>query len=223
MIRTTAVAAVATLGVFAPAAIAAKPPPKNQATTISTLDAQPNPQVFGLTTALSGRLSGANASRTVVRLEADTTAPFGDGYTEVARVTSDPSGRFRFTPKPAVNTQYRAVAQTTPTVTSLGRLVLVRTNVGLLASTQAPRSGASVRFSGTVRPPKDGRLALIQRRSPTGVWVTVARTKLLDAGNTWSRYARRVTIRRSGSYRVKVASDTQHTNGYSRTVTITVR
>ena len=58
---------------------------------------------------------------------------------------------------------------------------------------------------GTVRPEHDGARALIQRRSSSGRFVTVARATLRDAGTDFSRYSRRVRIRRDGSYRVKVA------------------
>jgi hypothetical protein len=43
-----------------------------------------------------------------------------------------------------------------------------------------------------------------------------------DAGTTRSRYSRRVRIRRSGSYLVKIIGDAANATGYSRTVTITV-
>lgn len=193
------------------------------ATTISALDARPNPLVFGMATELSGRLSGGNVNGVVVRLEADETRPYGDAYTPVstatgpATATTNNAGRFAFTLKPALNTQYRAVAQASPPVTSAPKLVLVRTRVGLIVSDLTPRAGALVRFRGTVRPAHDGARALIQRRSGTGRFVTVARATLRDAGTELSRYSRRIRVRRDGVYRVKVAGDADHVNGYSRT------
>ena len=193
------------------------------ATTISALDAKPTIVVFGSPTTLSGRLSGGTVSGVTVRLEVDDTRPYGDGYKPAttpsgARITttSDKSGRFSFTLKPLVNSQYRAVAQTSPNVTSAPRLVLVRSHVGLILSDSTPNAGSLVRFRGTVRPQHDGAIAYIQRRSSTGRWVTVARTRLRDAGSVYSRYSRRIRIRSDASYRVKVAGDADHVNGFSR-------
>jgi hypothetical protein len=199
------------------------------ATTISALDAKPNPVVFGSATTLSGQLSGTSRAGVTVRLEADDAAPFGDAYKQVTTptgtpltATSDQAGRFTFSVRPQRNTQYRAVAQASPPVTSAPRLVLVRPQVGLVLSDSTPRAGTLVRFRGTVRPAHDGRTALIQRRSSSGRFVTVARTTLRDAGTVYSRYSRRIRVNRDGVYRVKVAGDADHVNGFSRTRTINV-
>lgn len=222
MNRLLVVPVAATL-LIAPVAAAQKPDKgPGAATTISALDAKPNPVVFTAPTELSGRLAGKDSSGAVVRLEADTTRPYGDRYVEVARATSENSGRFAFTVKPAQNTQYRAVAQTSPPVTSGARLVSVRTLVGLVVSDRTPTAGALVRFRGSVFPAKDGRTAVIQRRSSTGRFVTVARTTLQDAGTARSTYSRRLRVRSDGVYRVKVAGDLEHVNGFSRLITIDV-
>ena len=198
-------------------------PGGSNATTISALDARPNPVAFGTTTELSGRLSGDARGGVTVRLEADSTRPYGDAYTQISTATTDQSGRFAFVPKPPVNTQYRVVAQASPPVTSAPRLVLVRTRVGLIVSDRTPRTGSLVRFRGTVRPAHDGATAAIQRRSGTGRWVTVARTRLTDAGTDVSRYSRRIRVRRDGTYRVKVVGDADHVNGFSRVVALDAR
>jgi hypothetical protein len=98
-------------------------------TTISALDAKPTIIVFGASTVLSGRLSGGTTSGVTVRLEADDTRPYGDSYKTVptptgapTTVQSDQGGRFAFTQRPQRNTQYRAVAQSSPPVTSAPRL-----------------------------------------------------------------------------------------------------
>jgi hypothetical protein len=199
------------------------------ATTISALDAKPTIVVFGGATTLSGRLSGANASGTTVRLEADETRPYGDSYKAVTTstgapltATADQGGRFAFSQRPVRNTQYRAIAQSSPPVTSAPRLVLVRPLVGLVVSDSTPRAGSLVRFRGTVRPPRDGAVALIQRRSATGRFVTVARTTLRDGGTVFSTYSRRIRVRSSGVYRVKVAGNAELINGFSRLRTLTV-
>ena len=235
MIRHLVPLAAATT-LLVPAAVSAdhKPghpaPGGGGATTISALDAKPNPLVFGTPTAVSGRLSGGSASGTTVRLEADDAAPFGDVYKPVTgptgapvTVVSDKSGRFSFALKPDRNTQYRATAQSSPPVTSRPRLVLVRPFVGFLVSDTTPDAGSLVRFRGTVRPAHDGAVALIQRRSPTGRFVTVARATLRDAGTVQSTYAKRVRVRSDGTYRVKVAGHADHVNGMSRLRTLDAR
>lgn len=196
-------------------------------TTVSALDAKPNPLVFGSSTVLSGRLEGGSAGGTVVRLEGDDVRPYGDAYTPVlsatgapVTATSESNGRFAFTLAPVRNTQYRVVAQSSPPVTSAPRLVLVRPRVGLIVADTTPRRGARVRFRGTVAPEHDGAIALIQRRSSTGRFVTVARATLRDTGTASSTYSRRVRIRRDGAYRVKVRADDDHANGFSRTVSV---
>ena len=205
----------------APTAVAQKPGKgPNAPTTISALDARPNPVVFTASTVLSGRLSGQDSGGAVVRLEADSVRPLGDRFVEVARTTSATNGTFSFTVKPAQNTVYRAVAQTSPTITSASRLVNVRTRVGLLVSDRTPAAGSLVRFSGSVFPAKDGRTALIQKRSPTGRFVTVARATLADAGTTRSTYTKQVRVRTDGVYRVKLPGDLDHVNGFSRLITL---
>ncbi len=62
----------------------------------------------------------------------------------------------------------------------------------------------------------------IQRRSPSGRFVTVARTRLRDAGTVRSTYSRRVRVYRDGVYRVRVTGDGDHINGVSRLKTIDV-
>ena len=197
------------------------------ATTVSALDAKPNPLVFGASTVLSGRLSGTTTGGVTLRLEADESRPYGDQYKPATgpngaplTAVSEQSGRFAFTLRPQRNTQYRVVAQSAPPATSAPRLVLVRPLVGLIVSDRTPRAGSFVRFRGTVRPAHDGRTVLIQRRSSTGRFVTVARTALRDAGAVYSSYSRRVRVNRDGAYRVKLAGDADHVNGFSTVRTL---
>jgi hypothetical protein len=202
----------------------AKPPKPVKDAPSLTLAAAPNPVVFTKNVVLSGTLGGVTPQGGVtVRLEQDDTRPYGDAYKPANRTaTTAANGRYSFTLKPAKNTQYRAVAQSSPPVTSNARLVLVRPLVGLRVSTQAPRAGSLVRFSGIVLPARTGAIALIQRRTSTGGFLTVARTTL-RAATSGSAYARRVRIRRSGTYRVKVAGNAEMVNGLSRTLALTTR
>jgi len=209
-----------------PAAVAQPPnkPPKTPpgGATGITIAAKPAIVVFTGATTLSGRLAGAKAG-VVVRLEQDSTRPYGDGYTPTGNTLAVANnGMYSFTVKPLLNTQYRVVAQAAPPVTSAATLVRVRMRVGLTVSDLTPARGSRVRFSGSVSPAHDGRTVSIQKRSPSGRFMTVARTTLRDAGEAKSTYSRRVRVSRDGVYRVKVAGDADHVNGISRLRAVTV-
>jgi hypothetical protein len=190
--------------------------------SVGRITARPNPIVSGTPTVLSGDLDGRTSARARVQLQADTDAPFGDRYQDVAQTTASRGGRFSFRVRPLANVQYRVVASTGPPVTSPPRLVLVRPLTGLRVSDRTPRAGSRVRFSGSVFPPKDGRPTVVQRRSTSGRWVTVARTTQQDAGDARSSYDVRVRVRRDATYRVKVVGDEQHINGVSREIAVDV-
>ena len=204
-----------------PAAAAQNPKPKG-ATGVS-LDAKPTTLVYSATTTLSGRVSGGDAGGVTIRLEQDATRPYGDAYAPVGKTAvTETNGRYSFAVKPLQNTQYRVVAQASPPVTSAPRLVLVRSRVGIRVSDPTPARGALVTFSGSVYPAHDGRAVLVQKRSPAGRFVTVTRTVLRDAGDARSTYTRRLRVFRDGAYRVKLAGDADHINGFSATRTLNV-
>ncbi|HVF76659.1 MAG TPA: hypothetical protein VNA28_00055 [Solirubrobacteraceae bacterium] len=207
---------------FVPAAMAQNgnnKPPKGSAITLA---ADPTAIVFSGAATLSGRVSGPSASGVTIRLEEDTTSPYGDSYKpSTATAKTDNGGKYSLAVRPLLNTWYRAVAQTSPSVTSAPKLVMVRMRVGIKLSDPTPARGTRVTFSGSVYPAHDGRSALIQKRSTTGRYVTIARTTLRDAGDVRSSYSRRVLVR-DGVYRVKVTGDADHINGFSRARTINV-
>jgi len=226
MHTTTLLAGVLTVALVPTAAMAAKPakPPKPPGNAPAlTLAASPNPVVFTKPLVLSGKLSGAGGSGgIVVRFEQDQTRPYGDSYKPTGLVaTTAQNGSYSFGLKPAKNTQYRAVAQASPPVTSPPRLVNVRPLVGLKVSTRTPKAGRSVRFTGIVLPLRTGT-ALVQRRGSTGAFVTVARGALRSSGSG-SAYAIRARVRRAGEYRVKVPGTQEYVNGLSRSVALATR
>jgi len=208
---------------LAPAAVAKPPGQPPSAATAITMSATSGIIVFSGATTLSGRLSGAKADGVTVRLEHDDSRPYGDSYkpTGGTAVTAS-NGKYEFAVKPLLNTQYRVVAQASPPVMSSAKLVRVRMLVGLKLSDLTPARGSLVRFSGSVFPAHDGRTAYIQKRSPGGRFITVIRTTLRDAGDAKSTYSRRVRVFRDGVYRVKIAGDSDHVNGFSRLRTIAV-
>lgn len=191
-----------------------KPPKGAQAVSFA---AAPSTIVFGSSSALSGTVSGPQTAGVTVQLDADETRPYGDAYKPTGRTAvTAANGRYSFSAAPGKNTQYRVTARTSPTVTSAAKLVLVRIRVGLRVSDSTPRRGSRVLFSGSVFPAYDGRSALIQKRSPSGRWVTVVSTPLRDAGTSRSSFSRRLRVSRDGTYRVKVSGDANRVNGFSR-------
>ena len=220
--KTTAVAgSFVVLAGLAGASVAHGQGQGNQPTAV-TLEAKPAIVVFGSATVLSGRVTGKDSSGVRVGLARDP-FPYGNGFLDLGEATTANNSQYSFTTSPTVTTLYRAVAKTSPPVTSSLVTVRVRPRVGLRLSTSAPNAGGLVRFSGSVHPAHDGRTASIQKRSATGRWVTVARTTLVDAGTTRSAFSRRLRVQRDGVYRVKVAAHDDHLNGLSRLRSIDVR
>jgi hypothetical protein len=213
---------------LAPVAVAeaqkkpARPPagsgPYGLVPTVS-ITAKPNPIVIGNATTISGSLR-TNTANVRISLQARRYSPRGT-FATIATTTTDRRGDYRFAPKPRFNTTYRVLAATQPAVRSSEPLVRVRMRVGVRTNRGTVRAGSFVRFTGRVFSRHNGRRAYIQRRSPTGRWVTVARPTLRTYDATSSRYSRRVRVRRTGVYRVKVLGHADHATGFSRLVGVT--
>lgn len=170
-----------------------------------TLAATPSPVPFGRPTVLAGALTGTgNAGRAIV-LQANP-FPYTAGFAPTGNVQlTDAAGHFAFPLlSVGVNTQYRVAIPDRPEVqspiVSLGVAVRVRTST----SATRVRSGRAVRFFGAVRPARPGAQFAIQRRRGAR-WVTVAGGITHGTRGGVSRFAKRVRIRRGGSYRVFVA------------------
>ena len=93
--------------------------------------------------------------------------------------------------------------------------VTLRTNKATVAR------GRRVRFSGTVAPEHDGRAVFIQLKK-RGVWKTVKGTVLKDAGSEFSKFSKKIRVRRSGTYRAKVFHDSDHLDGTSNKTRVNV-
>jgi hypothetical protein len=174
---------------------------------------------FSTPVALTGKVKGAKAG-IVVSLErrvADATV-----FVPAGTATTDGNGDFAFSQRPAQSSVFRVTAATAPPGTSADAPVAVAPLVGLKVSDATPRKGQRVRFRGTVRPQHDGTRVAIQRERADGTWVTVKTPLLTDAGSTYSRYAKRLRIRRSGTYRTVIAAHADHAEGVSRRRALTV-
>lgn len=197
---------------LAPVALSAKPPPVGPFTL--SLAAKPSPVVFSTPASATGKLVGTDVGGVSVTLEEDTTVPLGDKFTPTDKATTGADGAYSFAIAPSVNTQYRSVAKTKPDTQSAAVLVKVRPRVDVTVSDLTRTAGARVTFAGAVLPARDGASAVIQRRRPGG-WKTVGKATLADAGAEQSSYTKDITVRRDGTYRVKVPKDAEHVAGVS--------
>lgn len=192
------------------------PTPQNAA----TITAVPTTVTFGRSTTIAGQVSGPNNAGVAVTLE-ENPYPFTGGFkaTTIAGVTNA-TGAYTLVAVPKVNSRYRVNVKTSPPVNSGEVLVNVRVKVGFRLSDSTPRRGQSVRFSGTVVPAHNGKVALIQRRTSTGSYRTIARATLVATtpagGVARSKFAKRIRVRSSARYRVRVApGDGDHATGTS--------
>ena len=185
-------------------------PPGQQGVTLRTSAAQVTfSQPVTSNVSVKGARSGVNVTLQSRRSTSQV-------WSDVETKTTDGQGDASFTTRPRVNTNYRAVARTTPEQTSAESLVKVAPLVGFRVSDSTPRAGRRVRFAGTVRPRHNGRRVYVQRKLDGGSFVTIRRTTLRAATSTYSRYALRVRVRRTATYRVRILGHADHAMGISR-------
>src|SRR4051812_27620100 len=190
-------------------------PPGGNAITIA---ATPASVAFGHASALTGQLVGPKNADVRLTLQSRPSGVAGAQFADAASGTTDAAGNYSFGVIPLVNTDFQVVARTKPEVTSPVQTVKARFVVTLHVGDATPRRGKRVRFSGSVKPAHDGASALIQRRRKGGKFRTVAKALLKPSppkpGTSIS--SRRVRIKRSGVYRVRVLGDGQHATGTTR-------
>jgi hypothetical protein len=192
-----------------------QPPPGGNAVTIA---ATPASIPYGKASALTGQVVGPNNGGVKLTLQSRPAGVQGAQFADAATGTTDAAGNYTFGVVPLVNTEYQVVAKTKPDTTSPVQLVKVRFAVTLKLSDSTPRKGKRVRFSGRVAPARNGASALIQRRTKTGKFRTVAKALLKPSTKTQgvSTYSKRLRIKRSGVYRVRVLADGQHATGTTK-------
>lgn len=186
-----------------------------------SLIAKPNPVLFGEGTVLAGVLTGTgNAGRQIVLQQSP--FPHTQGFSQVGNPqVVNAQGLFAFTLLSVpLNTQYRVTLPSKPSVISPIVGVGVFPRVSTHVSATRVFTGSRVRFRGRIRPARNGTRIVIQRRRGKK-WSFIASTKARKAGQTFSRYAKRVKIRRGGRYRVRVDSaDGSYVTSAGRTVRI---
>ena len=199
-------------------ATAQKPPKPTKPNNNLTIKASATKVTFGKSVTFTGTTRNMPAGTAVEVWE--NPYPYSAGFKNTGRAgVVDPSGNYTVTGvKPTMHTQYKVVARSSPPTESATVFVQVALRVSFRVSDSTPKRGARVRFYGSVAPaPHVGKLVSIQRRSSTGKFVTVARTRT----SATSTYSRRVRVRSTGVYRVLVQSaDQDHLDGTSRTRTL---
>jgi hypothetical protein len=207
-----ALVALLVTGVAAGSVSAAKPAPGSLTIAAS------KPQVtYSRSVVISGQLKRTPAAAQQIQLEGAPN-PFNK-FKTVATAATDASGNYSFTVTPTESTRYRTVTVAKPKVTSAETQVNVAIKVTRHVSDKTPARGQRVRFSGLAAPTLAGRPVTIERRAADGSW-KVATTTTLSAQ---SKYAKRIKIRRSGTYRATVAgTDPSLLTGHSRTVRLKV-
>ncbi len=188
-----------------------------------TLAANPNPIPAGGGTTLSGTLSGTgNGGRQVVLQ--DNPFPYTRGFANLgnAQVT-DANGNFAFTLLSVpVTTQYKVLMPQKSSVVSPIVIAGVAVRVSTHVSHTHIHRGSRVRFSGTIRPARDGVQVAFQKHRD-GRWITIGGTVARHAGSSFSRYARSVKINRGGTYRVFAGVEGEFVSGTGRSVHITTQ
>jgi hypothetical protein len=185
------------------------------------LAATPNPVPVGGATSLAGALTGTgNAGRQVV-LQGNPW-PYTQGFVAAANAqVTGASGEFAFNVLGvAVNTQYRVQLASNPNVIS--PVVVVGTTVRVTRKVRVDRGARSarLRFRGRLTPAVDGQQVLIQRLRK-GIWVTRGQTTARHGGTGFSRYSKRIRVRRGGRFRVVVIDASgQHAVSASRSVRV---
>ena len=203
-------------------AVAQKPPRGDSSVTIA---ASPTTVTFGKATTISGRAAGRDAAGAEITLQGDI-FPFEGDFRRFREVVAGATGTYSFTNvRPGRNTRYRVTARTKPRATSTVAPVNVRPVISRRVSDRTPAKGQRVRFRGTVTPAHNGRRVSIQRRLLAG-WKTVARPMLVAAtprnGVPRSKYSRRLRIRRTGTYRVRIHAHGDHAGNTTRRVRLEV-
>jgi len=186
-----------------------------------SLAAKPNPVRYGRGTSVGGVLTGTGNAGHPIQLQANP-FPHLAGFVNVGNPqVASAQGVFEFTLlSVGLNTQFRVVLPSKPQVVSPVVGVGVAPRVGTRVSARTVFTGARVRFSGTVRPARKGARVVIQRKRGKR-WRYVAVTKSRKGAKRFSRYSRRVRIRRGGSYRVRVqSSDGSYVDSTGRTIKI---
>jgi hypothetical protein len=181
-----------------------------------TIDASPNPVLFGGPVTVSG-VVGGRPPNTPVELQRNA-FPFTTGFTDFGNPqVTNTNGQYSF---PVLDvgstTQFRVrTTQENPTAYSQVATEGVSVNVSVRARVKRENGFARVLVTGTVRPAHEATPLAVQKLK-NGKWTTVKGGVTRHASAASSGYSVKMNIKRGGFYRVFVrVTDGDHTNGVS--------
>ena len=180
-----------------------------------SLAATPNPITLGSGTTLAGTLSGTGSAGRKIVLQSNPW-PYTQGFRNASNeLLTNATGGFSFAILSLpFNTQYRVLMPERPAVASPIVTAGVKFSVRSKVNKRRVKRGRKVRFSGRVTPARPGADIAFQKKR-NGKWVSINGTKVRSNG----RFAKRIKIRRGGSYRVWTGvADAQFTSNYGRTI-----
>ncbi|MEV4419741.1 hypothetical protein AB0L40_07160 [Patulibacter sp. NPDC049589] len=168
-----------------------------------TVAANPSVVPFGGATTIAGTLGGTNSTGREVQLQQNPW-PYTGGFQPAGNVQlTSSTGAFAFPLLGlGINTQYRVVTTGKSPVAS----AVVGTQVGVIVTTNVKRKvrpRGTLRFSGRVRPARVGDAIGVQRLSGDK-WITLKGSRTTAGTDQYAKYAVRVRIKHSGTYRVFV-------------------
>lgn len=192
--------------------------PVSAKTNIPKPQSSANPVTYGKSVVVSGTVTGNPSAGLAIKLQANA-FPYA-GFVDVATSASSATGAYSFTVSPRVNTRYRVVTVDAPTVESSELFQTVAQKVSFRVSDKTPKRRSRVRFYGSVAPANDGGYVQVQKMTSTGAFKTVTKILLIDAGDTASRYSRKIRISRSGVYRILAPATTSVGEGNSKVISL---
>src|SRR3954447_3216464 len=167
-------AALALVLACAGPAVAAKPPKGGGPSNIQIHISAPT-VTFGKSVTITGSVKNVPAGTSIELQESP--YPYAAFKSTGKTAVVDPTGNYAIAGViPQMNTQYKVIAKTSPPSESKTVFVRVSLRVTFKVSDSTPKRGAKVRFYGTVAPAHDGKPILIQKKTSTGAYKTVART-----------------------------------------------
>lgn len=190
-----------------------------------SLVAAPSPVSFGGSATLTGALAGTGGGDRKIQVQQEA-FPFTSGFANVGNpIVTAADGSFSAPVVGlAVNTQFRVVTTDGKALTSPAVMLGVSPVVRTAVSTTRPRRGSLVRFAGSVTPRWVPAQVAIQKRATDGRWITVAGTITHAFGATKAKYAKRIRVRRGGTYRVFVGLiDSRYAPSTGREIRLRVR
>jgi hypothetical protein len=186
-----------------------------------TIDASPNPVLFGGPVTVSGVVGGRPPNTSIVLQR--NTFPFTAGFADYGNPqVTNTNGQYSFPVLDVTSTTQFRVRTTEEKPTAFSQVVTEGVSVSVSVRARVKRSGgrAHVLLTGVVKPAHEATPLAVQKRKK-GVWRTVKGGVTRHASASSSGYAVHMNIRRGGLYRIYVrVNDGDHTSGVSPDFTI---